>query len=112
MKKKKKKTRKQNPFAARCVDGRIKVFVHGHARPFVGVFKGQSYKIFGKRGHFLPNVDKSGQTAPRTGKGYPHEGPFVVDFNRIFTLAVKRGREMCWLRVPGQTMVTTPASRG
>jgi hypothetical protein len=31
-----------------------------------------------KRGRFSPNVDKDGAMAPRTGLGYPHEGPFVV----------------------------------
>ena len=46
--------------------------------PSWGYSKVNFTRFFGKRGHFLPKVDKSGQTAPRTGTGCPHEGPFVV----------------------------------
>ena len=42
-----------------------------------GISKVNFTRFFSKRGHFLPKVDKSGQTAPITGTGYPHEGPFV-----------------------------------
>ena len=47
--------------------------------PSWGYSKVNVTRFFGRRGHFLPKVDKSGQTAPRTGTGYPHEGPFVGD---------------------------------
>ena len=45
--------------------------------PSWGYSKVNFTRFSGKRGHFLPKVDKSGQTAPRTGTGYPHEGHFV-----------------------------------
>jgi len=35
-------------------------------------------RFFRKRGQFSPNVDKNGETAPRTETDCPHEGPFVV----------------------------------
>ena len=53
-----------------------------HARPFVGVFKGQFDSFFRKRGRFSPNVDKNEEMAPRTRTGYPHEEPFMICSNR------------------------------
>ena len=52
---------------------------HCHARPFVRIFKSQFYKIFRETWALLAkSLQKHGQTAPRTGTGYPHEGLFVV----------------------------------
>ena len=46
--------------------------------PSWGYSKVNFDRFFRKRGQFSPNVDKNGATAPRTGLGYPHEGPFVA----------------------------------
>ena len=45
--------------------------------PSWGCSKVNFDRCFRKRGRFSPNVDKNGAMAPRTGLGYPHEGPFV-----------------------------------
>ena len=49
-----------------------------HARPFVGVFQSQflpGLSTFDNNSH--QNGSKNGETAPRPGTGYPHEGPSV-----------------------------------
>ena len=50
----------------------------GHARPSWGHSKVNFDRFFWKRRRFSPDVDKNGATAPRTGLGYPHEGPFAA----------------------------------
>ena len=49
-----------------------------HARPFVGVFQSlflPGLSTFDNNSH--QNGSKNGETAPRPGTGYPHEGPSV-----------------------------------
>ena len=50
-----------------------------HARPFEPSIKSQFWKISSTFGDKCPeNGSKNGLRAPRTGLGYPLEGPFVV----------------------------------
>ena len=46
-----------------------------HARPFVGVFQSQFLQGLSTFDNNSKNGPKTGETAPRPGTGYPHEGP-------------------------------------